>query len=77
MRPLNGTHTHPLTAHALGVLRRLASADLPALEVNPGTANRLEREHLVERVLSPSPYKAHRGGTCEHLRITADGRARI
>jgi hypothetical protein len=45
--PLNGIKTHPLTAHARGVLADLAKAPLRAHLINPGVINRLRREHLA------------------------------
>lgn len=76
--PLNGTKTHPLSEHAIGELRDIAAAPVPRQAVNPGVANRLLREELVEQVQLPSPFKSHHGrhgkGTCIHLRITDAGR---
>lgn len=78
MTPLNGEKTHPLTAHALEVLRRLRdNGPMPRQETNPGVANRLLRESLAETVDLPSPYKSHKGADCEHLRITDAGRERL
>ena len=71
--PLNGTKTHPLSKTALDVLAGIAVAPVPRQVVNPGVVNRLTREHLVEVVDLPSPYKTVRG-TVEHLRITPAGR---
>ncbi len=76
MKPMNGSVTHPLSAHALEVLRRLAVADIPRQEINPGVVNRLFRENLVELVMLPSPYKTVRGDV-RHLRITEAGRATV
>lgn len=73
MNPLNGTQTHPLSAHAVAELREIQAEPVPRLGVNPGVANRLLRESLVEEVLLPSPFKAHKGGSCAHLRITEAG----
>lgn len=72
--PLNGTRTHPLSAHARDVLADLARAPHPSCTVNPGVCNRLLREALVTVEELPSPFKAHRGGTCAHLCITQAGR---
>ena len=72
--PLNGTKTHPLSVHALGKLREIARAPTPTADVNPGVVNRLLREQLVEPVMLPSPFKTHKGGDCEHLKITLAGR---
>lgn len=74
MRPLNGAETHPLTAHAKEKLRDLAAGPLPRQAVNPGVANRLLRENLVESVMLPSPFRTHNGKRIEHLRITDAGR---
>lgn len=75
--PLNGTKTHPLSAHALHVLRWIAGAPQPRQEVNPGVADRFEREDLVSEVLLPSPYKTHHGKPIRHLAITPAGRAAL
>jgi hypothetical protein len=74
IKPLNGTKTHPLSAAARIVLGDICVKPVPRSAVNPGVANRLEREALVEEVQLPSPFKAHKGGTCAHLRITEAGR---
>jgi hypothetical protein len=73
--PLNGTRTHPLSEHARAELRALVDAPIPCAGVNPGVANRLLREGLVEIVQLPSPFKTHRGRAIDHLRITDEGRA--
>ena len=73
-KPLNGTKTHPLTAHALAELRDLANKPCPRQAVNPGVSDRLLREDLVEVVMLPSPFRAHAGKPLEHLRITDAGR---
>lgn len=75
--PLNGRHTHPLTAHARSELARLRIAPIPRQEFNPGVANRLERGRLAEIVMLPSPYKTHKGKRLAHLQITAAGRAEL
>jgi hypothetical protein len=74
MKPLNGTKTHPLSVHALQVLSAIANTPMPRQTVNPGVANRLLRESLVETQELASPFKAHKGGTCEFLCITEAGR---
>lgn len=74
--PLNGEKTHPLTSHSLGVLRDLVRSPMPRQEINPGVANRLLREQLVESVDLPSPYASHKGRAIEHLRASAVGIAR-
>ncbi len=76
--PLNGSKTHPLSEHAIGVLRDLAkSGPKPRQEFNPGVINRLFREDLIANIMLPSPYTSHKGGKCEHVRITDEGRAAI
>ncbi len=75
--PLNGAKTHPLSAHALYVLRHLALRSEPRQELNPGVANRLLREGLVESFQATSPYATHAGKEIEHFRITDAGRAAI
>lgn len=75
MKPLNGSKTHPLTEHALQLLLAISSKPMPRQAVNPGVANRLLREALVEERQLPSPFKAHKGGTCAFLCITDAGRA--
>lgn len=74
LKPLNGEKTHPLTKHAIGILRSIGEKPLPRQSVNPGVANRLERESLVACVQLPSPYMIHGGKTCAHLQITDRGR---
>jgi hypothetical protein len=78
LKPLNGEKTHPLTQHAIGVLRDIASKPIPRQSLNPGVANRLARENFVTQVQLPSPFKSHHGrhgkGTCVHLQITDRGR---
>lgn len=73
LTPLNGIKTHPLSDHAKEVLKRIAHAAVPRQEVNPGVANRLERENLVRRVSKPSPYKRHKNNV-DYLEITPAGR---
>jgi hypothetical protein len=75
--PLNGTKTHPLTPHALRVLRSLLNGPRPRLEVNAGVVNRFAREELVEEVEQTSPYAIHKGGKTAFLRITEAGRAAL
>jgi hypothetical protein len=77
MIPLNGTKTHPLKPSALEALRKLASSPMPRQELNPGVANRLERDALVETIMLPSPYKTHKGRDLEHYRLTDAGRATL
>ncbi len=77
MKPLNGTKTHPLTPASLEALRRVAHEPLPRQELNPGVANRLERDALVESVHMASPYATHKGRKIEHLRASAAGIERL
>lgn len=77
MLPLNGTQTHPLTEHARSVLLGIASNPAPRQAINPGVANRLIRECLVEEVMLMSPFKTHKGRKIAHLRITPSGRERL
>jgi hypothetical protein len=77
MKPLHGEKTHPLSAHALAELREMLRAPEPRCGVNPGVADRLLREALVESVDLPSPFPTHKGRRIEHLRITDAGRAAI
>lgn len=81
MKPLNGEKTHPLTSHAIDVLKRLFVNPIPRQSLNPGVCNRLEREGLVYVEQLRSPFKAHHGrhgkGTCAHLRITDAGIAAL
>ena len=77
MKPLNGEKTHPLSTHALSVLRQLAQEPMPTSALNPGVVSRLLCEDLVELAQLPSPYKAHKGDDCNHLRITDAGRRTI
>lgn len=74
MRPLNGTKTHPLSAVAKERLRDISRGATPCQEINPGVANRLERESLVETIGFPSPYKTHKGKMIPHYVITEAGR---
>lgn len=77
MQPLNGTKTHPLTAHARFCLACIEEKPRPRQGVNPGVANRLLRTALVESVSLPSPFKSHAGKPVEHLQITDAGRAAL
>lgn len=67
-KPLNGTKTHPLSAHALEVMEDLRTRPLPRQELNPGVLNRLYREGLIEDVDLPSPYKKHKGAKIRFVR---------
>ena len=78
MKPLNGEKTHPLSEHAKAELANMQSGGpVPRVAVNPGVANRLLREALVEEAMLPSPFKTHNGRPIAHLRITAAGRAAL
>lgn len=77
MKPLNGEKTHPLSERAISALRSIEKRSTPRLGLNPGIANRLLREALVESVRLPSPYKTHGGKLIEHLAITSAGRAAL
>lgn len=77
MHPLNGTKTHPLAPASITALRDVAEKPIPRQELNPGVANRLLREALVESVDLPSPYATHKGRRIEHLRATAAGLDRL
>lgn len=71
--PLNGVKTHPLSSHALGVLRALAQAAMPMQEINAGVSNRLRREFLIDTEAHPSPYKTHGGAPIPFAVITPAG----
>jgi len=75
--PLNGTKTHPLTPTSLDALRQIAKEPMPRQEFNPGVADRLLREALVESVPLPSPYATHKGRDIDFLRVSAAGLARL
>lgn len=77
LQPNNGTKTHPLTSHALGVLRALLHRPMPMQEINPGVTNRLMREHLIEEESMVSPYQIHKGGNIRFAVITDAGRAAL
>jgi hypothetical protein len=77
MTPLNGSKTHPLSAHALAELANIAEVPLPRAGINPGVINRLSREALVETVDLPSPFKTHKGRKVPHCQITAAGRTAL
>lgn len=77
MPPNNGEKTHPLTKHALGVLRGLDGYPCPIQELNPGVSNRLLREDLITTEQRPSPYKTHNGKLITFAVITDAGRAAV
>jgi hypothetical protein len=77
VKPLNGMKTHPLTAHAIAELTHLSIRPIPRSAINPGVADRLLREALVESYLGSSPYPTHKGRSIEFFRITDAGRAAI
>lgn len=75
--PLNGTQIHPLSDHALGVLKMLLHKNMPAQEINPGVVQRLKDEGLIELVAAPSPYKKHsKFIKVNYAKITDAGRLR-
>lgn len=71
--PLNGTATHPLSAHAISVLRDLSRGPVERHLINPGVRDRFWRESLAEDVELPGA----RGKTRPYLRITEAGTARL
>ncbi|MBV7542231.1 hypothetical protein [Acidovorax sp. sic0104] len=71
--PLNGNATRPLSEHARERLRDISHKPVPSVELNPGVANRLLREALVETVELPSPFATHKGRLVSHLKITEAG----
>ena len=75
--PCNGAKTHPLSKHALGVLRALAHEPMPMQEINPGVSNRLMRERLIDTQPMLSPYKTHKGAKIAFAVITDAGRAAL
>ncbi len=75
--PLNGTKTHKLSQHAIDELRDISHRPVPSQSVNPGIANRLMRENLVEIVSLPSPFVSHKGKDISHLKITQAGVDRL
>lgn len=77
MLPLNGTKTHPLTKHAIAQLHEIYMGPQPRHKVNPGCANRLLREALVESVHLPKLWPLSLGKKIEFLQITAAGRAAL
>jgi hypothetical protein len=77
MKPLNGEKTHPLTDHAIGVLRELRLSPIPRFRLNPGVVNRLLRESLVEHVWASNDKSRNVTKEIEYIRITDAGRSRI
>lgn len=76
-RSMNGGKTRPLTDHAKGVLRKIASEPIPVQEVNPGVRDRFERGGYTKITQYPSPYIKHKGGDCDHYELTEAGRNAI
>ena len=72
--PLYGTKTHPLSPHAISVLRNLMTGPCPANMINPGVINRLQRENLITLVPLPSPYRIHKNKPITHAMITEAGK---
>jgi len=58
-KPLNGEKTHPLSEHALRVLRRIEGAPVPRYLINPGVRDRLLRESLVEEHMPQNSKHVH------------------
>lgn len=77
LTPLNGVKTHPLSAHAMDVLRALLNGPTPRQTINPGVRNRLAREALTEEVSLPSPYAVHKFRDIAFVQITPAGRAAL
>ena len=74
MEPLNGKKIHPLSEHAIGVLREIAQdGPRPAQEINAGVIRRLLCEDLITLSMRPSPYRT-RSGSVQYAEITAQGR---
>ena len=73
-RPLNGEKTHPLSKHAIDVLRDLTRGPIVRHLVNPGVNNRFAREGLAEEVTLPFGLK---GVPKPHVQITDAGRAAL
>lgn len=73
---MSSTPLKPLTEHALGVLWRISRDPQPRQEINPGVRDRFYREHLVEEILLPSPYKTVKGNVV-YLKITKAGLDRL
>lgn len=69
-RPLNGQKTHPLSKHALGVLRDLARGPVPGYEINPGVRDRLSRGGLANQDFQDGRFWRI---TDEGRRVVADG----
>lgn len=65
--------TKPLSEHARTELRHIKTNPVPRNSVNPGVVGRLLRDSLVESVMMPSPFPAHKGRHIEHLKITDAG----
>lgn len=72
--PLNGTRTHPLSAHAIDVLRDLFRGPVRRHLINPGVRDRLSREDLAEEIELPLGPKSE---MLLYVRITEAGIARL
>jgi hypothetical protein len=71
--PLFGKNIHPLSVHALGVLRRLRdTGPEPRQEINAGVVRRFLCEELVTIEDRPSPYRT-RPGCVEFVVVTSQG----
>lgn len=62
-----------MTPSLKSALERLARGDEPRQSVNPGVAQKLERDGLASEVDIPSPFKTVKG-LVRGLRITEQGR---
>ena len=78
LKPLNREKTHPLTQHAIGVLRDIAVKPIPRQSLNPGVANRLARARKSDHAGSAakSLQIPPRPSRQRHLRSPADHRSR-
>lgn len=75
-KPLNGEKTHPLSAHALGELRRVVARPVPRSQINAGVIDRLMREDLVVIENLASPFPSHHGRKIAHVLATLAGAER-
>lgn len=66
----------PLSRHALAELANIIRKPEPCVGINPGVRHKLTGEGLAEIVELPSPFAAHKGGNCQHLKATKAGVAR-
>lgn len=67
-----------LSRHTLGILAQLADeGPIPLCKVNPGVHDLLRRRGFAKVASHTSPFMKHKGGKCDHLEITAEGRAAL